>query len=172
MDRYGGTIISKVVEAIPDRIKRLVYWNAFVLNDGESLNDNVPPHYRALFDQLSQAAGPAGGVMLPFSIWREAFIQDGDLETAKSTYDQLSPEPYQPFLDKLDLKKFYSLQTPKSYINCTEDTALPQGLDWGWHPRMSSRLGMYRLVQLQGSHEVCFTAPERLAKAIHEASRD
>jgi pimeloyl-ACP methyl ester carboxylesterase len=167
---YGGTIISKVVEAIPDRVRRLVYWNAFVLNDGESLNDNVPPPYRALFESMSQAS-PDGSVMMPFPIWREAFINDGDLATAERTYAQLSPEPYQPFIDKLDLKAFYALQTPRSYINCTEDTALPPG-EWGWHPRMSSRLGLYRLVQIKGSHEVMFTAPERLAAAIVEAGRD
>ena len=27
---YGGTIISKLAEARPARIRRLVYWNAFV----------------------------------------------------------------------------------------------------------------------------------------------
>ena len=167
---YGGTIISKVVEAVPERVRRLVYWNAFVLQDGESLNDNVPPHYRALFDSISSAT-PDGSVMMPFPIWREAFVNDADLETAERTYALLSPEPYQPFIDKLDLKKFYSLQTPRSYINCTEDTALPPG-EWGWHPRMSNRLGLYRLVQIAGSHETMFTAPKRLAAAIIEAGRD
>jgi pimeloyl-ACP methyl ester carboxylesterase len=168
---YGGTIISKVVEAVPDRVRRLVYWNAFVLQDGESLNDNVPPPFRGLFEQLS-AASPDGSVMMPFPIWREAFINDGDLATAQRTYEELSPEPYQPFIDKLDLKKFYALQTPRSYINCTEDISLPPGPEWGWHPRMSSRLGLYRLVQIPGSHEVMFTAPERLAAAIVDAGRD
>lgn len=167
---YGGTIISKVVEAIPERVRRLIYWNAFVLQDGESLNDNVPPHYRALFDQISQASGD-GSVMLPFPIWRDAFINDGDLATAERSYELLSSEPYQPFIDKLDLKKLYGLQTPRSYINCTEDIALPPG-EWGWHPRMSNRLGLYRLVQISGSHEVMFTAPERLAGAIIDAGRD
>jgi hypothetical protein len=37
-----------------------------------------------------------------------------------------------------------------------EDNALPQGAEWGWHPRMSSRLGLFRLVQMPGSHEVIF----------------
>lgn len=168
---YGGTIISKVVEEVADRVRRLVYWNAFVLQDGESLDDNVPPHYRALFAQLSQASAD-GSVMMPFPIWREAFINDGDLATAQRTHDLLSPEPYQPFIDKLDLKRFYALQTPRSYINATEDTALPPGETWGWHPRMSSRLGLFRLVQIKGSHEVMFTAPERLAEAIVEAGQD
>lgn len=167
---YGGTIISKVVEFVPERVRRLVYWNAFVLNDGESLNDNTPPHYQELFNQLAAASGD-NTVMLPFEIWREVFINDADLELATKTYETLSSEPYQPFTDKLDLKKFYSLSTPRSYINCTEDTALPPG-EYGWHPRMSNRLGLRRLVQLPGSHEVMFTNPERLAQAIMEAGRD
>jgi pimeloyl-ACP methyl ester carboxylesterase len=167
---YGGTIICKVVEAVDDRVRRLVFWNAFVPRDGESLMDNVPPHYRELFEQLAAASGD-GTVTMPFPIWRENFINDADLETAQRAYDLLTPEPYQPMADKLDLKKFYSLQTPRSYINCTEDIALPHG-EWAWHPRMSSRLGLFRLVQLSGSHEVMFTAPERLADAIERAGRD
>jgi pimeloyl-ACP methyl ester carboxylesterase len=61
---FGGTVIAKVAEAIPDRLKRLIFWNAFVLNDGECLNDNAPPHYRALFDSLASAS-PDFTVMLP-----------------------------------------------------------------------------------------------------------
>ena len=37
---------------------------------------------------------------------------------------------------------------------------------------MSNRLGLFRLVQIPGSHEVMFTAPQRLAAAIAEAGRD
>jgi len=58
---FGGTIIAKVAEAISDgfagqrqRIRRLIFFNAFVLNDGESLNDNTPPHSQALSDQLAR----------------------------------------------------------------------------------------------------------------------
>ena len=167
---FGGTIISKVAEAIPERIRRLVFVNGFVLQDGKSLTDEIPPIYGALFGELAKKSADQT-VMLPFPIWREAFINDADLEIAKWAYSQLSPEPHQPTLDKLDLKKFYSLEIPRSYINCTEDNALPQG-EWGWHPRMSSRLGLYRLVQMPGSHEVMFTNPVGLAEKIIEAGRD
>ncbi|MBV9087258.1 MAG: hypothetical protein JOY79_07230 [Acidobacteriaceae bacterium] len=109
--------------------------------------------------------------MIPFPIWRDAFINDGDLELAKSTYAQLAPEPYQPFIDKLDMKRFYSLDIPRSYVNCTEDISLPPG-EWGWHPRMSSRLGLYRLVEMPGSHEALFSNPTLLADKIIEAGRD
>ena len=167
---FGGTVVSKVAEIIPERIKRLVFLNGFVLEDGHSLIDEVPPEYAALYDKLSRESADRT-IMIPFPVWRDAFVNDADLEMAKWTYAQLSPEPYQPCVDKLDLKKFYSLDIPKSYINCTEDMALPQG-EWGWHPRMSGRLGLYRLVQMPGSHETLYTNPSGLVEKIIEAGRD
>jgi pimeloyl-ACP methyl ester carboxylesterase len=167
---FAGTIIAKVAEAIPDRIRRLIFFDAFVLNDGESLNDNAPPHYQTLIDSLASESDD-NTVMMPFEIWREAFLNDADLDLARSSYAQLSPEPYQPWIDKLDLRQFYSLPIPKSYLYCTEDTALPQG-EWGWHPRMSNRLGLFRFVQMPGSHEVMFSNPVGLAEKIIVAGRD
>jgi hypothetical protein len=70
------------------------------------------------------------------------------------------------------LKQFYSLPIPKSYLYCTEDNVLPQGEQWGWHPRMSNRLGLFRLVQMPGSHEVMFSNPIGLAEKIIVAGRD
>jgi pimeloyl-ACP methyl ester carboxylesterase len=168
---FGGTVIARVAMEIPERIRRLVFWNAFVPEDGNSLNDEIPPTYRELFASLAGSTDD-NTIMLPFPIWREAFINDADEALARSSYELLSPEPYQPFLDKLDLGGFYKLETPRSYLNCTEDNALPQGAEWGWHPRMSSRLGLYRLVQMPGSHEVVFSNPGGLAQKLIEAGRD
>ena len=167
---FGGTIIGRVAEELPDRITRLVYWNAFVLQDGDSLNDNVPPHLAQTFLDLAKQS-PIGEVMLPFVVWREVFMQDADLALALRSYELLSPVPIRSFSDKVPMKTFYQLRIPKSYINCTEDNALGHG-DWGWHPRMSSRLGMFRLIQMPGSHEVMFTNPTLLADKIVEAGRD
>jgi pimeloyl-ACP methyl ester carboxylesterase len=168
---FGGTIIAKVAEAIHERIRRLIFLNAFVLNDGESLTETIPPDSQAIFDRLARESDD-NTLMLPFEIWREAFLNDADIELAQSSYAHLSPEPYQLFLDKLDLKQFYSLPIPKSYLYCTEDNVLPQGEQWGWHPRMSNRLGLFRLVQMPGSHEVIFSNPIGLAEKIIVAGRD
>ena len=72
-------------------------------------------------------------------------------------------------LDRLDLKRFYSLGIPRSFIYCRQDKALPPG--W-FHPRMSSRLGEFKLLEMDGSHEVMFTRTEELADKIIEASFD
>ena len=52
---------------------------------------------------------------------------------------------------KLDLKRFYSLGVPKSFISCRQDKALPEGY---LHPRMSSRLGHFKLFEMDGSRGV------------------
>lgn len=53
---FAGIVIAKVAEAVPERIRRLVFWNAFALQDGHSLNDEVPPAYRELFEQVVRAS--------------------------------------------------------------------------------------------------------------------
>jgi pimeloyl-ACP methyl ester carboxylesterase len=167
---YGGMIITGVADRAGERIRRLVYWNAFVPNNGESLNDMVPPIYLGLFDAIAAERGD-GSVVLPFPIWREAFINDAALETAQRAYDTLNPHPLKTFSDKIALKTNPAeMPVAKSYINCTEDTALPHG--YPWHPRLSEKLGLFRLVQVPGSHELCFSNPKALAQAIMEAGRD
>jgi pimeloyl-ACP methyl ester carboxylesterase len=166
---FGGTFVSKVAEALPERLSRLVYLNGIVLEDGESMRSVVPESYRELFTGLAEGSDDAS-LAMPFRLWREAFMNDADLETARRTWSWLSPQPAQPFDDVLDLKKFYSLQLPASYLHCTEDTALPPG-DYGLFPRMANRLGLYRLVQMPGGHETLFTAPVRLAAKLVDAGR-
>jgi pimeloyl-ACP methyl ester carboxylesterase len=166
---FGGTVIAKVAEMIPDRIRRIIFFAAPILNDGESMRDTPPPDSLASADKLARESDD-NTTMLPFELLREIFLNDADLDLAKSSYAQLSPEPYQPFMDKLDLKQFYSLPIPKSYIYCTEDTAIPQG-EWSYL-RTSNRLGLFRFVQMPGGHEVMFSNPIGLAEKIIVAGRD
>jgi len=65
---FGGTIIAKVAEAIGNCIRRLIFLDAFVLNDGESLRDSLPPHYQALFDSLARESDDH--TVMPFELWR------------------------------------------------------------------------------------------------------
>lgn len=166
---YGGMILSQVADRMPERITRLVYANAFVPLNGESLSDMVPPHFRDLFAQL--AAQNKGAIALPYPIWRESFINDADAKLAMECYKQLNPQPYGCFTQCVQLSQATAaLPMGKSYINCRQDTALPHSLPW--HPRLSERLGLFRYVECDGSHELLFTHPERFAAAIEEAGRD
>lgn len=167
---YGGMVITGVADRIPHRIRRLVYWNAFVPNDGESLLDMALPHQVAAMEALA-AGREDGSIMVPFPLWREAFMNDADLETARTAYGLLNPHPMQTFRDKIALSTNPAdMGVAKSYINCTEDMAAPHSHPW--HPRLSEKLGLFRLVQIPGGHEVCFTNPAGIARAIVDAGRD
>lgn len=159
---YAGMVITAVADRIPHLIRRLIYWNAFVPVNGESLNDLVPPEFLTLW---KEALKPDGSVLLPYSIWRERFINDATHEIASSTYESLNSHPLKTFEDKISLSKDPSEMTiGKTYINATEDTCFPHAMNW--HPRLSEKLGFFRLIQLSGSHEVCFTNPTLLAEKI------
>lgn len=53
---WGGNMLCGAAPRIADRLQRLIFWSAFVLNDGESLMDSLPPHYQALFRQLADSS--------------------------------------------------------------------------------------------------------------------
>ncbi|TYC52470.1 alpha/beta hydrolase [Rhodobacterales bacterium] len=167
---YGGMIITGVCDRVPERIRRLVYVNAFVPNDGECLDDLTPPHYPPMFRQIA-AASSDNTVALPYPVWREVFINDADADMAEASYAKLNAHPYRTFTDPISLSRDPAeFETPKSYVNCTEDTAMPHSHPW--HPRLSEKLGLFRLVQTSGSHELLFTDPSALADAIIRAGRD
>ena len=164
---YGGMIITGVADKLEKRIKRLIYWNAFVPTDGESLESMVGQPFIDLADKLTE---PDGSFMLPFEIWREHFVNNASYEIAENTYSKLNPHPRKTFSQPIKLTKNPSeFDIGKSYINCLEDTALPQSE--GWHPRLSEKLGLFRLIQISGDHEACYTSPTRLGQAIIKAAR-
>src|SRR6516164_11378878 len=172
---FGGTVVQKVVEELPGRIARAVFLDALILRDRQCVFDVLPdvflealkpnngnhPSAGSLEDTM-QTLAPA-----PWETWRDNFIQDAPEPLAWSTWQQLSPEPNQVNLDSLDLERFYAHAVPRSFIYCRQDQAMPPGF---FHPGMSSRLGVCKLVEMDGGHEVMFTRPAELADKIIEAS--
>lgn len=168
---YGGMVITGAADRLaPGRIRRLVYWSAFVPNNGESLEDVSAPSVRDMHESLR---GPDGGLMVPpLALWREFLMNDTDLATAQRFHARLNPHPHKTMQDKIRLSKNPSeMQIGKSYIYCQDDHCYPQS-HGGWHPRFTEKLGLYRFLSMPGSHEVCLTNPWLLASKIILAGRD
>jgi pimeloyl-ACP methyl ester carboxylesterase len=168
---FGGTVIQKVAEEVPDRIMHMVFLDALVLKDNERVFDVLPDVF---LDSLAHKNGGPENIAgifptPPWETWRDNFIQDAPESLARSTWEQLSAEPSQVNLDRISLKRFSSLDLPKSFIFCRQDKAMPPGY---FHPGMSSRLGRCKLLEMDGSHEVMFTRPAELAEKMIEASSE
>ncbi|WP_184446281.1 alpha/beta fold hydrolase [Mycobacterium sp. AZCC_0083] len=169
---FAGSVIARLAAKTPEKVRRLVFLNAFVPEDGTSVLDNAPVAFQELFPILAEQSGD-NTVMLPFEIFRDAFIGDADLERAQETYSMLNPEPLGPIVEKLDMKAFYELTTvPRSYVLCHDDGSFPPGdPQVGWLAN-ARRLGIFRLVTMEGSHEVFYTNPALLAIKLELAGRD
>ena len=165
---FGGSVVSRVSQVIPERLKRLVFHTAFVVADGCSVNDEFPDEQTAMFEAAARDS-PDGTVECAWEVFRDLFIQDARPQDARSVWERLVPQPFQPWDARLDLAEFYRGALPRSYIAVRDDRALPEGT---WHPGMSSRLGPCKIVHMAGSHEVMFTRPAELARNLTEAAND
>lgn len=167
---FGGTIIQQLAMRMPERIARLVFWNAFVVPDGQSLNDQVPEHFGQMFASIA-AQSDDHTVLLPFPVYRELFFNDGDEQHARATWESLWPEQLGLFEEKLQTAGFFALETPRSYLYCWDDAGLPHGEATGWYPRFGQRLGLFRFVSMPGGHMAHWTRPVELADKLIEAGR-
>lgn len=165
---FGGAVVQLVALQVPDRLARLVFYNAYVVADGASVFSYVPESVAGAFTAL---ASDDGTLTLPFGFFRDHLMNDSDLETARAAFELTSPEPLARSAEPLDLTGFAELPVPRSYISAYGDNVFPAA-EFSWHPGMSSRLGDFRLVVIPGGHELMFSDPAALAAAIVTAGAE
>src|SRR5262249_57586882 len=144
----------------------LVYYSALVPGAGGRVADSLSEPMLAFLEDAA-AASPDRSIALPYELFRNAFANTADQATAEAIYPRLVPEPRGPIFERLSLPRFERLGVPTAYITCRQDLALPPGT---FHPGQSGRLSAPRLIEIDGDHEVLFTAPDRLARALVAAS--
>lgn len=160
---WGGYPMTGAANRLAARVRKAVYWSAFVPAAGAGLIDEVPPPYVELFNGVAAASGN-NSVTLPFEVFAGAFIQDAPEPVQKLVYDLLVPQPLQYFTATVDP---LHADVARSYVLSVDDVALPPG-EYGWNPRFPERLGV-TAIEAPGGHEACFTQPEALAAAILKA---
>lgn len=162
---WGGYVITGAAPRLAARLRKIVYWSAFVPAAGRPLYDEVPPPYQELFSGLAQASGN-NSIALPFEVWQQAFIQDAPEPVQRLTHELMVPHPMQYFTEPVEPLDPAALGVPVSYVLSADDIALPPG-DYGW-ARFAERLGV-PAQPAPGSHEACFTEPDGLAEALLKA---
>ena len=162
---WGGYVITGAAHRLASRLRKVVYWSAFVPAAGRTLYDEVPPPYQQLFDEQAQASGN-NSVTLPFTVWQQAFMNDAAEPLQQLAHSLLVPQPMQYFTETVDPIDPATLGVPVSYVLSVDDVALPPG-EFGWN-RFAERLGV-EPQSAPGSHEACFTQPAGLAEALIKA---
>jgi pimeloyl-ACP methyl ester carboxylesterase len=162
---WGGYVIAGAAPRLASRLRKLVFWSAFVPAAGRTLYDECPPHYQALFDAQAAASGN-NSVAMPFEVMRAGFMQDATEEEVRLVHSLLVSQPMQYFTEAVEPLDLDSLGVPVTYLLSEDDIGLPPG-EYGW-ARFADRLGV-PAVPAPGSHEACFTRPAELAEAFLKA---
>lgn len=159
---WGGYVITGAAPRLADRLRKVVYWSAFVPAAGRSLYDEVPPPYQEMFTGLAGASGN-NSVAMPFEVWQAAFMQDAPEPVQRAVHALMVPQPFQYFTETVEPLDVAALGVPVAYVLSVDDIALPPG-EFGWD-RFAGRLGV-EAIPAPGSHEACFTQPQGLAEAF------
>lgn len=164
---FGGAVAQLVAQSAPERLSRIVFYNAYVIADGEAVFSYVPESVAGAFTAL---ASPDGTLTLPYPYFREHLMNDADSATAEWAYTLTSPEPLGRSAENLELGGFFGLTVPMSYLYAYDDNVFPAS-EFSWHPGMSQRLPDFRLVTIPGGHELMFSDPSSLAEGLVKAGR-
>lgn len=157
----AGAVIPKVAELVPARIAHLVFLAAVVLPDGGSLAGQFPAALRELF--VGHARSGGGVVQYPATLEWARWMGDlpqGDARVVKAL-TRLTPQPLAPWVERVDLSRFYAMRVPRTYIRCLRDQAIPPARA----AEYAARLGVTP-VDLDTAHSPMLSNPKALAKIL------
>ena len=159
----GGLVICKASELVPARIAHLVFLAAVVLPHGGSL---AGVHLTAAGREAlrGMVAGRGDGAFLyPAEIAWARWMNDLPREhpSVARALARLTPQAARPFLEPVDLRAFYSMHVPRTYIRCLLDAAVT--------PRKAAeyaaRLGVTP-IDIDCAHDAMLSAPDELARIL------
>jgi pimeloyl-ACP methyl ester carboxylesterase len=156
---YGGMVISGVVEAEPERIAALVFLDAFVPEDGQSLHDMVPEAQQA---RQVDGAAAAGGFIPPIPA-----ANFGVNEADRAWVDaQCVPQPLATMRERLVLTGARERVAHKTYLRAGTYRSIPFDAA---RERLSADPA-WVVDAIPSGHDVMVDAPEELAAALLAAA--
>jgi pimeloyl-ACP methyl ester carboxylesterase len=107
---YGGLVITGVADCLPGSIKAMVYLDALVPEDGQSMFDTIP---EALIDRFEAEAAPSGGLSAPPMSAAEFGTNEADQAWVD---DKGCDHPMQSFRQHIVLSGAYKAVTNRHFI--------------------------------------------------------
>lgn len=160
----GGVVIPKVAELVPARVAHLVFLAAVVLRDGESLlGAQIPSPSRPLLEGLARSGG--GVAQYPAAMEWARWLNDlpaGDARVVDAL-TRMTPQPLRPWTERVDMRRFYAMDVPRTYIRCLRDNAVTPARA----AQYAARLGVAP-VDMDCAHEPMLSALDDLATILEK----
>jgi pimeloyl-ACP methyl ester carboxylesterase len=150
---YAGMVITGVAARAPERLKLLVYLDAYLPDDGQSELDLWPAQMR---DEIMAGAEAGRGLRPPPSA---AFLGLTDPEMADWVMARLTPQPLATYTEPVPAGNATSAALPRVFIHCT---AGPTTSLFGANAAKARAKG-WEVLEVPTGHDVMLTAPNELA---------
>ena len=159
----GGLVIPKAAELAPARIAHLVFLAAVVVPDGGSLARTLmTPAGRAMMTGNAAARGN-GTFLHPAEVAWARWM--GDMPRSDPRVSRalslLTPQAIRPFVEAVDLRVFYGMRVPRTYIRCLQDKAVVPAKA----AECAARLGV-KPVDMDCAHNPMLSKPDELARIL------
>ncbi len=151
---FGGNAISGTADRMPDRIKQLVYLDAAMLENGQSVFGMLPPDVVAARTKAAQDS--SGGLTIPAP--PAAAFGVTDAAQAAWLTPKLTPHPFTTFTSPLNLKNKVANGLPATYIHCTDPEYGPLQASRDW----VKKNGM-KMVEIRAGHDAMVMAADKLS---------
>ncbi|CAN5196992.1 alpha/beta hydrolase [soil metagenome] len=167
---YGGAVISEAALSDPD-VKGLVYVDAFVPAEGESLLDLLnsagPVDPTQLFDTIPYPGAPAGDVdlYLKKAAFAPGFANGLTKAQQKSFYALQRPITFSAVNEKAAATEAWK-SLPSWYVAGTDDASVPLALQL----KMAERAGS-TVTKIKAGHLSMVKDPTTVAHVIDKAAR-
>jgi len=160
---YAGMVVTGVAARVPERLRCLVYLDAYVPDDGQRAVDLWPPERRAYAEQAE-----ADGVSQPPP--PDMFgVTDPELRTWIE--ERMTPHPVATYTEPVALGSAASRSLTRTFIACTDIPATTPDV-FGPFAAKARALG-WEVHDLAAGHLAMLTAPDALADLlVRIASRD
>jgi len=158
---YAGMVITTVAERVPERLAQLVYLDAFVPLDGQSLADIIGPALTQ--DILRQAHSGGRGWLVPPLPPEDFGVSDED--DVRWMKERLVAHPLRTIFEPVRLGNA-AAALPRAFIYCNKPEL---GLFKPFAERAKTQGWQYN--ELGTGHDAMITQPQQLAALLLEIGR-
>lgn len=154
----AGAAVSKAAESVHERLKALVYVDSVILPNGKCMFDVFPPKWAE--GMRASARDHGEGYYMPpeQEMMFSFFASDCSDQDKQWVLRMATAQPMKPYEDKVDLKRFYQMEIPKTYIRCTQSQA-------GLPAETAAKFGM-QYVEIDAGHDPMISRPDEFAAIL------
>ena len=159
----AGMLLQSIAPRLPVHVIKLVFLNAFILNNSMPLIDAVPPDIAGQF-RACAAMSEDNSLPVDEDFFRHVILSGESEGVQQQIISQLVPQPFQYYLHGINYDEFLRTEISKVFLHAVDDASLP---DEGYK-QMAEGLGQYERIDIPGGHEVMYTHPEAVVSCLKQ----